>query len=685
MVFEFGTFNLNIQDCSLTHNGQTIAIEPKIFALLCFFCQNPQRAISRDELIEKVWQGRIVSNAAINRAVGELRKIIETDVKAPHYIVTINKVGYRFNAELKPQTNNPDVSLPSANLANTDHKNVKHYGIYFAVIALMILAAFFYQSTKRHSNPDLSFELSPATPLTTLKGSAFKPQLFSNGAAIFLHRDSKNNNVQLWLQTANAAAQQLTHDSFYYTYAIFKDANTILATRFDNLNARNCQIIEINIASGEIKAVASCAKRAVTYLAFDANARKLYFNYRDSVSQPFAIRSLQLDTGRIQQLTHANPAGNARGDYLFALSANAEQMAILEYQQDASALLKITNINKPTQVARYQAFEGVSAISWLNHQTVLITTYDGVIAYDFIEDKSNYLIQGNNISQATYAPTLALLSYVKFDVTRNLYQRSFSNTDQEHAITHSAYANFLPSYANHSNALVYFSTDAGRVDFQHLDHAGKISPLNFPEPIKHFGNLVWSHDDSTIFASVNSKLFQYSMASAKWQMIATNLQSIHYIGVIDEQRLVLSSDDSGDWQLWQLDLTSAKATQLTKNGGYSANYHGRTKSLLLSKYSQAGLFSFDLASKTEVKLIEHFKITDWNKWQIRGDNIYYWQQNALIKQSINREQSSIIWQDTDSPPAHFSINFDATKIAYSVTEQEKSTIWKNTIKQQGNH
>tara|TARA_R110000737_G_scaffold271622_2_gene278698 strand:- start:416 stop:2464 length:2049 start_codon:yes stop_codon:yes gene_type:complete len=679
MIFYFASFMVNEKNCTLTKNHQSIEIEPKIFSLLCFFCRNAQRAISRDELIEKVWQGRIVSNAAINRAVGELRKAIEVDVKDPQYIVTISKVGYQFNAIIDQQENSLLVNSNIANQPKQTNKSPIHLLLYFAALVFIVFTLFIYLNyTETSNNPD-QFNVSAATPVTTIKGSAFKPQLFENGQAVFLHKNIENNNVQLWLQVPGLSATQLTNDSYYYTYAIFTDADTIFATRFDNLATRNCQIIKFVIATQQSEKIANCAKRAVTHLAFNNESRKLYFNFRDSVSQPYAIRSLQLDTGRIQQLTHADPSGNTRGDYLFSLSPSGKQMAILEYQQDGAAMLKVIDIASPMSIARYQSYYDVSAISWFNEKILLISEDKGVLAYNLANADGKYIVQEENITQGTYSPALSLLSYVKFDRTRNIYQKSEHSGPHEEALTHSTHSNFLPIYANTSNALVYFSTDSGKVNIKHLDQLGKTSNLNFPTAIKHFGNLKWTRDDSAIFTTINSKLFHYSMATRQWQKITTNLERMHYVEIINSQQVIVSSDQSGDWQLWQIDLSSAKTKQITKNGGYSASYVKAKNSLLLSKYSQDGLFELDLNDLSEVKVRANFKITDWNKWQLRGDDLYSWENKAIVKLNLATNSKSTLWQLNQHNPSRFSINFDGSKLAYSVTEQEKSTIWQRSV------
>jgi DNA-binding winged helix-turn-helix (wHTH) protein/Flp pilus assembly protein TadD len=85
----------------LERQGEQIRLEPRLTDLLCHFARNPGRVISKEELIEAAWEGRTLDDAAIARAVGELRRSLGDTAHAPRYIETIPKRGYRLVAEVR--------------------------------------------------------------------------------------------------------------------------------------------------------------------------------------------------------------------------------------------------------------------------------------------------------------------------------------------------------------------------------------------------------------------------------------------------------------------------------------------------------------------------------------------------------------------------------------------------------
>jgi TolB-like protein len=101
MLYRFGHFELDTAKVELRADGETRAVEPQVFALLAFLVENRERLVSRDEIIEKVWDGRIVSEAAIASRVKSARQALGDDGRAQRFIKTLHRQGFRFVAEVK--------------------------------------------------------------------------------------------------------------------------------------------------------------------------------------------------------------------------------------------------------------------------------------------------------------------------------------------------------------------------------------------------------------------------------------------------------------------------------------------------------------------------------------------------------------------------------------------------------
>jgi len=80
--------------------GQAIQLEPKALRLLLFMIENRDRAVGKEEILNTVWNGTYVTENALTREIGKLRKLLGDDPKAPKYIETVHTLGYRFIADL---------------------------------------------------------------------------------------------------------------------------------------------------------------------------------------------------------------------------------------------------------------------------------------------------------------------------------------------------------------------------------------------------------------------------------------------------------------------------------------------------------------------------------------------------------------------------------------------------------
>ncbi len=104
MTYRFGGFELDPARVELRAGGKPCPIEPQVFALLAFLVENRERLVSRDELFEKVWDGRVVSDSALDSRVKSARKALGDDGKTQRFIRTIHGQGFRFVAEVHEAT-----------------------------------------------------------------------------------------------------------------------------------------------------------------------------------------------------------------------------------------------------------------------------------------------------------------------------------------------------------------------------------------------------------------------------------------------------------------------------------------------------------------------------------------------------------------------------------------------------
>jgi DNA-binding winged helix-turn-helix (wHTH) protein len=73
MWYQFGDFELTTERYELRRNGILLHIEPLVFDLILFLLRHTGRVVSRDEIVEGVWQGRLVSETTIDGCIKSWR------------------------------------------------------------------------------------------------------------------------------------------------------------------------------------------------------------------------------------------------------------------------------------------------------------------------------------------------------------------------------------------------------------------------------------------------------------------------------------------------------------------------------------------------------------------------------------------------------------------------------------
>lgn len=101
MIYRFGDFELDLARAELRAGGEPRPVEPQVLALLTLLVESRERLVSRDELIEKVWDGRVVSDAAVASRIKSARQALGDDGRAQRFIRTVHRKGFRFVAEVK--------------------------------------------------------------------------------------------------------------------------------------------------------------------------------------------------------------------------------------------------------------------------------------------------------------------------------------------------------------------------------------------------------------------------------------------------------------------------------------------------------------------------------------------------------------------------------------------------------
>jgi len=199
-LYHFGQFVLDPGERTLSRAASPLSLTPKAFDVLLVLVQNPNRLVTKEELLLGVWGETFVEEGNLTQYISHLRKALGDNSEDSRLIVTIARKGYQFMADvtvveaadtanqLAVQVPTPERSLADAQAVRKSHadeafpKAPKHWrkAVALAACAVILLAVFGYISWRHFADmaPPRSQKIMLAVlPFENLTGDPDKEYL----------------------------------------------------------------------------------------------------------------------------------------------------------------------------------------------------------------------------------------------------------------------------------------------------------------------------------------------------------------------------------------------------------------------------------------------------------------------------------------------------------------------------
>jgi TolB-like protein/DNA-binding winged helix-turn-helix (wHTH) protein len=173
VIFRFDRFQADDTAFRLIADGAPVSLEPKALRLLLYLIQNRGRLVRKQELLDAVWGDAAVTENALTRSVGLLRKTLDDDSREPRFIETVPTAGYRFIAQVDTVANDepttsqsfpPATSSPLTHTSLTPRSYLRLAAIVVACFASLAIA--WLLIARHHSAPIRSLAVLPLVNLS---------------------------------------------------------------------------------------------------------------------------------------------------------------------------------------------------------------------------------------------------------------------------------------------------------------------------------------------------------------------------------------------------------------------------------------------------------------------------------------------------------------------------------------
>jgi DNA-binding winged helix-turn-helix (wHTH) protein/Tol biopolymer transport system component len=198
--------NVEVQPAAFTvlRNGRPVNLEPKAVRVLLYLVEHRDRAVSKEELMQAVWQDTAVTDNSLTRTIAQIRRELGDDARQPRFIETLHTLGYRFVAPVAV-TSAPNPPRPAGSRARLIWL-CSAAGLLLSILAISGWVDF------RHGSPHRSGE-PRSLQLTASSGLDIGASLGPDGNS-FAYSSNRSGKFEIYKRAVGSARGevQLTRD-----------------------------------------------------------------------------------------------------------------------------------------------------------------------------------------------------------------------------------------------------------------------------------------------------------------------------------------------------------------------------------------------------------------------------------------------------------------------------------------
>lgn len=341
-TYRFGDLEIDVQNLRVTVGGSTRTLEPKSFRLLLFLVENPQRVLTKEEILGAVWADTTVSDNSLARAVAQIRKALDDDSKMPKYIETVPSIGYRFigkiHEEPPPPVSGGIVQAPlgfEGNSSSAPRKSATLAYIIGAGLFLVLVGAAWIAAARSSSVP-YPLRVTKVSKLTSYSGDEREPAISPDGSYVaFSWSGPADDNYDIYVvQAGGQEPLRLTRDPAPDSYPAWSPDGRQIA--FIRQVGQSAEIIVVPPLGGPERSLHRFSRIGADLdftqhplLTWSADGKWIVYSGQSDSGKKYQLFSLSAENGTVRAIS--SPEMELNGDSSPALSADASALAFVRY------------------------------------------------------------------------------------------------------------------------------------------------------------------------------------------------------------------------------------------------------------------------------------------------------------------------------------------------------------------
>lgn len=670
------------QQQSLTHNGKTQQLEPILVALLAYFCQQPDKIISRDELVAAVWLGRTVTDSAVNRAITKLRRCLADDAKTPRFIATFPKKGYKFIAVANRITPEHIAASPSGTMEQpapiARRQTASNRLLYTAIAVIAVAIGLLWQQ----GSDSAASVFTAAKPLTRSAGQEWQPRL-SPDQQYLTYTEITANNMQLFIKQLSdgrtiemmpeaeadawvgPASWSPAGDKIVYLLAT-KDYCRYYLQTFDAMTL------------GEPQLIHNCPAGSYGKIAFTHNDKLLVYTERAAADAPYELFTLELATGKKRKLNQ--PPLVLAGNVSFDLHPTQNKLLVSSVDEQMWERFYSLDLATDALELLFKLDSYICCGIWdhSGERIVLMGEHPAVqlISYD-LQGKDRQVIYAG--SQQLHEPERHpnghdyMFAAGSSNLDVQFYRFSSRQTQQ---LANTSVDDRLAVVSPQQDKVAYVGLATGTEEIWLTDSDGQNQrQLSHFRDQRHFLDLAWSPDGKLLAALMLNEIHLFDISQNSSRVLPIPQTEIRAISFQDQQNLFYSVKQSGNWRVKQYNLATNEVSAAQSKWQYVRFAAIADDTLWLDQ--QNNLYTGATAQPAEQALPDSIDIMAGRHFNLRKLGAsWYWQQwdndqYQLYSMTAEQQQPQPLLR-SDSP--HFDLS--ASGIFYHVAERRNTDIFQ---------
>ena len=554
---------------TLSIEQEVLQLEPMVVELLAYFCRHTNQIISRDQLIEQVWGGRLITDNAVTKVINKLRKNLNDDPRKPRFIATLPKKGYKFIASASELVTENITDIAS-NKTSQDAPAETHAQIIsiskekspitrpLFVLGLIVLSVWItvlIQTDKEHS------PITQVKALTRSAGNEAWPQVSPNSNYL-AYMEFGDKRIHLWVKSLiDEKSVEITHgkeNDLGVGPASWNSDGSKLVYLVASSNSCQYYIRDIDgLILGEPKLIHNCPAGSYGRISFTHDDNRVV--YTESDNSPYTLFELNLTTGVKRHLNQPEQFIGGNSQFDLHPTKNTLLISSPDKQQWEGYYSLDLDTDELTLLFKQDAYICCGIWDHSGKRVVLMGDHPAyqLVSYDLDGNDKQVIYSG---SQQLRGPQRHIngkdYMFIAGYVNQNALYYSFES-QSDTFVANTSVDDRLAVFSQHNNQIAYIGLSTENEEVWFTDRQGsQLTKLTQFNDSRHIIDLLWSFDGGYLLGLALNQIYLIESKTGESEILKIPQVEIRGLSWKSDQVISYSTRSKNGWRVNYYDLNT---------------------------------------------------------------------------------------------------------------------------------